>query len=277
MYKNSNSLISSALDLAVHAAKEAGDILLSYWGQIDEYETKGESGNLVTLADKESEAKIISLILASFPEHAILAEESGARKKEDNPEFLWVIDPLDGTTNFTHQYPLFAISIALLIHGIPQIGVVYNPLLNELFVAQRGCGAQFNGKAIQVSSKNRLEDSLLSTGFAYDRRHTSDNNYAEFCHFTHISHGVRRGGAAAIDLAYVAAGRLDGFWERGLQIWDIAAGVLLVEEAQGKVSSYQNTEIDLYSGKIIATNARIHEALHTELHLAKDTKNPRLI
>jgi myo-inositol-1(or 4)-monophosphatase len=152
-----------------------------------------------------------------------------------------------------------------LIDGVPQVGVIFDPFHQELFRAAKGLGATCNRKPISVSQIKTLAQSLLVTGFAYDRRETPDNNYAEFCHFTHLTQGVRRGGAASIDLAYVACGRLDGYWERGLSPWDIAAGIVLVQEAGGQVSAYDRAPIDLSSGRILATNTHLHEALSTEL------------
>jgi len=192
-----------------------------------------------------------------------LAEESG-KLGEAESKFLWAIDPLDGTTNFAHQYPFYSTSIGLLIDGVPQVGVIFDPSRQELFRAAKGLGATCNRRPIRVSQTHDLSRSLLVTGFAYDRHETPDNNYAEFCHLTHLTQGVRRGGSAAIDLAYVACGRLDGYWERGLSPWDIAAGVAIVEEAGGKVSAYDQSAFAMDSGRILATNGQIHEALsHT--------------
>jgi myo-inositol-1(or 4)-monophosphatase len=160
---------------------------------------------------------------------------------------------------------MVAVSIGLIYRGTPIVGVVYNPILNELFQAARGQGATLNGTLIHVSKETALEKSLLATGFAYDRQRNPDTNYSEFCHITHISQGVRRAGAAALDLAYVGAGRLEGYWERGIKIWDMAAGVVIVEEAGGKVSDYDKGQLDLESGRILATNGIIHDALCSEI------------
>lgn len=178
---------------------------------------------------------------------------------------MWAVDPLDGTTNYTHQMPMACISIALLYRGKPIVGVVYNPFIDELFEAVTGMGATLNGINISVSTVQEICKSLLATGFAYDRLETPDNNYAEFCFLTSQTQGVRRMGSAAIDLAYVAAGRIDGFWERGLNIWDIAAGTLLVEEAGGRISSYENTPLQMNSGRILASNGHIHETMSAML------------
>lgn len=169
----------------------------------------------------------------------------------------WVVDPLDGTTNFVHQFPFVAVSIALLEEGMPIVGVVYNPILHECFAAVRGLGATLNGTPLHVSSVSQLSRSLLATGFAYDRRDQPDTNYPEFARLTHLTQGVRRAGAASLDLAYVAAGRLDAYWERGVQLWDIAAGQLLVQEAGGKVTSYTGQPLDLQNIRILASNTSI--------------------
>ncbi|OLP16582.1 inositol monophosphatase [Leptolyngbya sp. 'hensonii'] len=252
------------LDIATEAALSGGTVLQNYWGKLENVQEKGRPGDLVTEADKASEVAVLEVLRRHFPHHGILAEESG-RSGEQTDAYLWAIDPLDGTTNYAHQYPCFAVSIGLLIEGIPQVGVVFDPFRQELFRAARGLGATRNRSAIRVSQAQTLSQSLLVTGFAYDRRETSDNNYAEFCHLTHRTQGVRRSGSASMDLAYVACGRLDGYWERGLSIWDIAAGVVLVEEAGGRVSAYDSSPVVLASGRVLATNGRIHTELSSEL------------
>ncbi|MEB3358764.1 MAG: inositol monophosphatase family protein [Synechococcales bacterium] len=252
------------LDIATEAALTAGTILLDYQGKLTDIQEKGRPGDLVTEADQASEAAILKVFQRHLPDHAILAEESGAQGSEANP-YRWAIDPLDGTTNYTHQYPFFAVSIGLLVEGVPQVGVVFDPAHQDLFRAAKGLGATRNRRPISVSRTAQLGSSLLVTGFAYDRHETIDNNYAEFCHLTHRTQGVRRGGSAAIDLAYVACGRLDGYWERGLSPWDLAAGVVLVEEAGGQVSAYDGSPFDIYSGRILATNGLLHTALSYEL------------
>jgi len=241
-----------------------GAVLQSYWGKLETVQEKGRPGDLLTEADKASEEQVLAVIQRHFPDHAILAEESG-KLGEQSAEYLWAIDPLDGTTNYAHQYPFFAVSIGLLVNGVPQVGVIFDPFRQELFRAAKGLGASRNRQPIRVSPTQALSKSLLVTGFAYDRRETIDNNYAEFCHLTHLTQGVRRGGAASIDLAYVACGRLDGYWERGLSPWDLAAGVVLVEEAGGKVTAYDGTPFQINSGRILATNRQIHQALSQEL------------
>ncbi len=252
------------LEIATEAALAAGAVLQEYWGNLSQIEEKGRSGDLVTNADRASEKVILEIIQRHFPNHSILAEESGSLG-EQKADYLWAIDPLDGTTNYAHQYPVYAVSIALLIRGIPQVGVIYNPARQELFRAAQGLGATCNRHPIQVSATADLTHSLLVTGFAYDRRETSDNNYAEFCHLTHLTQGVRRSGSAALDLADVASGRVDGYWERGLSPWDIAAGMVLVKQAGGQISAYDQGEIVLANGRILATNQKIHTALSEAL------------
>lgn len=252
------------LDIATEAVMAAGAILKSYWGKLDTIEEKGRPGDLVTAADKDAEAAIIKVLQRHVPDHSLLAEESG-QLGDNQSEYLWAIDPLDGTTNYAHQYPVAAVSVGLLISGIPQVGAIYNPFRDELFRAAKGLGATRNRQCIRVSQTSDLSKSLLVTGFAYDRRETSDNNYAEFCHLTHLTQGVRRSGAASIDLADVACGRLDGYWERGLSPWDIVAGVVLVEEAGGQVTAYDGSPLMVRSGRILATNGRIHDRLSQEL------------
>ncbi len=249
---------------ATRIAQEAGEVLKKYWGKLNQIQEKTFSWDLVTEADKESEEVILNELKTRFPDHSILSEEAGEYLLEESP-YCWVVDPLDGTTNYTHQYPFVSISIALLHKGSPLVGVVYNPILEELFQGEKGHGSQLNGTPLRVSSVDSLEKSLLSTGFAYDRKTNPDNNYAEFCRMTHISQGVRRGGSAAIDLAYVAAGRLDGYWEKGLNPWDIAAGILLIEEAGGKVTAYNGEPVDIPSGRLVVSNGAIHSELLSHL------------
>jgi len=260
--------LSLYLDIATEAALAAGAILLDHWGKLENIAEKGISGDLVTEADHLAEAEILTIVQRHFPNHAILAEESGKIEKTDQ-DYLWAIDPLDGTTNYAHGYPVAAVSIGLLIQNIPRIGVVYNPFRNELFRAASGQGASLNRRPIHVSKTQSLSQSLLVTGFAYDRRQTPDNNYAEFCYLTHLTQGVRRSGSASLDLVDVACSRLDGYWERGLRPWDIAAGIVILEEAGGKVSAYDGSSLILESGRILATNGLIHQPLSQALEIAR--------
>ncbi len=257
-------MLPTYLEVATQAAREGGKVLEKHWGRLFNIQEKEFSGDLVTEADQESEDAIIKLIQKNFPSHQILSEESGIHESK-NREFLWVIDPLDGTTNYTHQFPFVSVSIALLFQGEPVAAVVYNPFMNEMFQAMRGKGTTFNQSPVQTSDIKQLEKSLLATGFAYDRRENKDNNYAEFCRLTDACQGVRRAGSAAIDLAYVSCGRLDGHWELGLRPWDVAAGALLVEEAGGKVTSFDKGAFDIYSGIIMASNGHIHDQISTEI------------
>ncbi|HEY9734797.1 MAG TPA: inositol monophosphatase family protein [Trichocoleus sp.] len=259
------SELQQFLEIATEAALAGGAVLEQFWGKLTQVEEKGRPGDLVTEADKASEAAVLDVLRRHLPaDHAILAEESGAAG-DASGSYLWAVDPLDGTTNYAHQYPFCAVSVGLLVAGKPRVGVVYNPIHHELFRAAAGLGATLNRRPIRVSTTNNLADSLLVTGFAYDRRETADNNYAEFCQFTHLTQGVRRGGSASVDLAYVACGRLDGYWERGLSPWDLAAGVVLVEEAGGQVSAYDGGPFEIGSGRILASNGRLHESMRDTL------------
>ncbi|HEY9808230.1 MAG TPA: inositol monophosphatase family protein [Halomicronema sp.] len=259
-----NNELQVFLDIATEAALAAGSILQSYLGNIKNIQEKGRPGDLVTEADKASEKAILEVLNRHVPQHGILTEESGSLGNSTST-YLWAIDPLDGTTNFAHQYPFFSASIGLLIDGIPAVGAIFDPFHNELFRAAKGLGATRNRQPIKVSETSDLTKSLLVTGFAYDRRETPDNNYAEFCHLTHLTQGVRRSGAASIDLACVACGRVDGYWERGLQPWDLAAGVVILQEAGGKITAYDESRFDIHSGRILATNGHLHNSLSQEL------------
>jgi myo-inositol-1(or 4)-monophosphatase len=264
------------LDSATEAALAAGSVLQHYWGNLTSIDEKGRPGDLVTEADRAAEAAVMAVLARHIPaDHGILAEESGALGNP-NAALLWAIDPLDGTTNYTHQYPFCAVSIGLLAEGEPVLGVIYDPIQRDLFRAATGLGATLNRQPIRVSTTSHLAQSLLVTGFAYDRRETPDNNYAEFCHLTHLTQGVRRGGSAAIDLAYVACGRLDGYWERGLSPWDVAAGIAIVREAGGQVTAYDGSPLDVMSGRLLATNGHIHSIMGQTLSQIKPLVLPPL-
>jgi myo-inositol-1(or 4)-monophosphatase len=265
MSQTSSTQLEIFLDIATEAAIAAGVILQDNWGKLEQIEEKGVAGDLVTEADRLAEAEILKVLRRHVPDHQILAEESGQLGKIES-EYLWAIDPLDGTTNYAHGYPVSAVSVGLSIEGIPQVGVVYNPFRDELFRAARGLGATCDRRPIRVSQTETLSKSLLVTGFAYDRRETADNNYAEFCYLTHLTQGVRRSGSASLDLTDVACGRLDGYWERGLKPWDITAGIVIVEEAGGKVTAYDGSSLDLHSGRILATNGLVHDSLSEALN-----------
>jgi len=257
------------LDIATEAALAGGAVHDRYRGRLASIQNKGRPGDLVTEADKEAEAAVLAVLGRHLPaSHSILAEESGQQGDLNSP-YQWAIDPLDGTTNYTHQYPFSAVSIGLLVERAPVLGVVYDAGRQELFCGATGLGATLNREPLQVSTTDHLADSLLVTGFAYDRRETIDTNYAEFCHLTHLTQGVRRGGSAALDLAYVACGRLDGYWERGLSPWDIAAGIVLVQEAGGQVTAYDGSPVVVDSGRLLATNGRIHSTMAQTLTAIK--------
>ncbi|MGK7931674.1 MAG: inositol monophosphatase family protein [Microcystaceae cyanobacterium] len=255
------------LEVATEAALAAGAILQDLWGNLDNIQEKGISGDLVTEADQKAEALILSVIQRHFRDHAILTEESGHFDGSDT-DYLWAIDPLDGTTNYAHSYPVSAVSIALLRQGTPHVGVIYDPFRQELFRGATGLGATLNRRPIQVSQTEELAKSLLVSGFAYDRCQTFDTNYPEFCYLTHLTQGVRRSGSASLDLAHVACGRLDGYWERGIKLWDIAAGWVILTEAGGKVTAYDGSPIKAETGRILATNGKIHPSLSDALQNA---------
>jgi len=244
---------------AIDAARIAGNILLDYARSGVRIEHKDEV-NLVTEADRRSEQAIVETIRKSYPEHCILAEERGLESRGDSP-YQWVIDPLDGTTNFAHGFPLYCISIALEYEGQIILGVVLDPTRQELFTAELGGGAAVNGRPITVSKTPRLDAALLVTGFAYDIRHSPDNNLNHFSRFSLLAQGVRRTGTAAIDLCYVAAGRFDGFWEMKLHPWDMAAGSLIVTEAGGRMSDFKGGVFSIYGADLIASNGLIHDAM----------------
>ena len=262
--------LQNFLDVATESVLAAGAVLEDLYGKLKAIVEKGRSGDLVTEADKKAESIILDIIARHCPDHAILAEESGYLGDQTANPYLWAIDPLDGTTNYAHGYPVACVSVGLMIEGIPQVGAIYNPFRQELFRGAKGLGATLNRRPIRVSQTTSLEKSLLVSGFAYDRRETLDNNYAEFCHLTHLTQGVRRSGSAALDLADVACGRLEGYWERGIKAWDIVAGVVILEEAGGMVTSYDNHSLDIQSGRILATNGLIHQELSQSLLYSAD-------
>lgn len=248
------------LNFAVDMARDAGALLVQRLGSA-KVSTKGDI-NLVTEADIAAENLILERIRSYYPQHGILAEESGEAilvggKRSD---WKWIIDPLDGTTNYAHGYPCFCVSIGLEHAGKLEIGVVYDPMRDEMFAAERGQGATLNDRKIRVSSVEELNNAMLCTGFPYNVRERHD--FArEFTNFTMAAQAVRRDGSAALDLAYVACGRFDGFWEDGLSPWDIAAGALLIAEARGKITNYKDEPLDIYNEQVLATNGLIHDAM----------------
>jgi myo-inositol-1(or 4)-monophosphatase len=259
--------LSLLYSTARQAAQKGAEILMDHYGRLSNVRSKGRQGDLVTEADEAAEAAVLQLLKQSTPQVGILAEESGRSGAEIGLQ--WMVDPLDGTTNFAHGYPFYATSVGLCWNARPLLGAIAVPYLNQVFHSCPGIGAFCNDDPIRVSSCLDLADSLLVTGFAYDRHSRLDNNYAEFCWLTHRTHGVRRGGAAAVDLAFVAAGLLDGYWERGLSPWDLAAGVALVQQAGGLVTSYDGSSFDLGSGRVLAANASLHPKISRELLAVK--------
>ncbi len=247
------------LNIGIRAAHAAGDHIVRYVDRIEglTIDSKGLN-DFVSEVDKQAEGIIIDHIRKAYPAHGILAEESGAHPGD---EYQWVIDPLDGTTNFLHGFPQFAVSIALLHKGVPDQAVIYDPLRQELFVASKGAGAQLNNRKIRVSKQKELKGSLLGTGFPYNNMQGLEKYLDNFRSLCPITAGIRRAGAASLDLAYVACGRLDGFWESGLKPWDMAAGVLLILEAGGIVSDMDKSENYLRSGNIVAGNLQVTESL----------------
>lgn len=241
------------------AAEAGGNQLRQHFGRLQQVREKGRSGDLVTEADHAAEAAVLALLEAKTPEIGVLAEESGSRPRPGDLE--WCVDPLDGTTNYAHSYPLFGTSVGLCWRGVPLLGALAAPGLDQLYWAAPGLGSWCNGSRLAVSNCPSLEQALLVTGFAYDRRSRLDNNYAEFAWFSHRTQGVRRGGSVALDLAFVAAGKLDGIWERGLSPWDLAAGVVLVEQAGGVVSAYDGSDFALDSGRVLACGATLQPAM----------------
>ena len=250
------------LELAIRAAREAGAILQEYAARGFQIEYKGRI-NLVTEADLASERHIKQLIASRYPSHRILAEESGAHapSKDGGDEYCWIVDPLDGTTNFSHGFPCYSVSIGVEYRGRSVIGVIYDPNRDELFVAERGAGASCNGRPIRVSTVEPLEKALLVSGFPYDVRERMDEYLPAWRKFLETSQAVRRFGSAAIDMAYVAMGRVDGFWEKGLNAWDVAAGWALIEEAGGRVTKLDGSAFDNHSASLLCTNGWIHDEM----------------
>jgi myo-inositol-1(or 4)-monophosphatase len=243
------------LQAAIEIAREAGAILRAGYDRPKEIAYKGEV-DLITDSDRRSEELVVSRLRQRFPDHAIIAEE-GSRKEAAGAKYCWHVDPLDGTTNFAHGYPCFCVSLGLLEDGEPIAGVVLNPVYDELFAAARGEGAYLNKQRIHVSSVPSLSQSLVATGFPTHHRKKSANiNY--YWEFTLRSHGVRRDGAAALDMCAVASGRFDGFWEFGLKSWDTAAGTILVREAGGMVTDIDGKPFRPGARVVIATNGKIH-------------------
>jgi myo-inositol-1(or 4)-monophosphatase len=246
------------IEFAVSVAKEAGALLRDRLNTNFQVSHKGEI-NLVTEVDIASESLIRERIATQYPRHQILAEEGGLA--ETNSEYRWIVDPLDGTTNYAHGYPIFCVSIGLEYRGEMIVGVVYDPMRDELFSAERGSGAWLNNRKIHVSSTRELLKGLLSTGFPYDIKSSNLTNLDHWTNFAMNAQALRRDGAAALDLSYVACGRFDGFWELNLSAWDMAAGGLIVTEAGGRVSDFTGGDYSPYKPEIIASNGLIHDRM----------------
>ncbi|SYZ72395.1 Inositol-1-monophosphatase [Candidatus Zixiibacteriota bacterium] len=247
--------IDRYLRFARNLAEEAGRILIRRANRNNEIRYKGRV-NLVTAADMASQKYIVRAIEKEYPGHSILAEEAEARER--NSEYRWIIDPLDGTTNYAHGFPFYCVSIALEFRGEIMLGVVYDPGRDELFAAGLGRGAYLNGRKIRVTSEAKLAHALLATGFPYDIGVTQEDNLNNYIRFAKGARGIRRAGSAALDLCYVACGRCDGFWELKLSPWDTAAGKLMVEEAGGRVTDFSGKKYSIYNRYIIASNGAIH-------------------
>ena len=248
------------LNFAIQVAREAGNLLVQRLGAA-QVTNKGDI-DLVTEADIAAEELIIDRIRSHYPLHGILAEESGeaVQAQSQRSAWKWIIDPLDGTTNYAHGYPCFCVSIAVEHDGVLEIGVVYDPMRDEMFAAERGQGASLNERKIRVSNVEQLGRALVCTGFPYDVR-TRPDFARDFTNFTLNAQAVRRDGSAALDLAFVACGRFEGFWEDGLRPWDTAAGALLVAEAGGRVTNFENEPLDIYTKKVVASNGHVHDEM----------------
>lgn len=257
------------LAVAGEAARKAGGILKENINGTREITYKGDI-NLVTEMDTRSERAVVGTLRASFPDHGIIAEEETTIRNGSG--YTWIIDPLDGTTNYAHGYPCFSVSIALEHKGDVITGVVYDPMRDELFTAQKGQGAYLNGKRIKVSTVDALIKSLLATGFPYDRKVSEKNNLDYFHDLLMASQEVRRDGSAALDLCSVAAGRFDGFWELKLKPWDVAAGSLIVREAGGRVTDLSDNTFDIFADEVLASNGIIHGQMVDILRTAGNRK-----
>jgi myo-inositol-1(or 4)-monophosphatase len=250
------------LNTAIQAARKAGDIAQMNFNRINESDIKTKSYNeFVTFVDEQAEAAIKEIIQSRYPDHGMIAEES-ENNTNNKQDFVWIIDPLDGTTNYVHSFPVYAVSIALQIKGVLEVGVIYDPSRQELFTALRGGGSQLDERRIRVSKQRTLEGALLGTGFPYRQKKDWLDIYLEiFSEFSQKTAGIRRPGAVALDLAYVASGRLDGFWEFGLNPWDIAAGVLLIQESGGLCENLIPNQDMIESGNLFAGNPKIFDQM----------------
>ncbi len=260
------------LNIAIRAARSAGDLILRSSDNIGQLniDQKGKN-DYASEVDRAAEREIINIIRTAYPDHAILAEESGLHQGND---FVWVIDPLDGTTNFLHGFPQYAVSIALKYRGRLEVAVIYDPLRDELFTAKRGGGAMLNSRRLRVTNQTSMKGALIGTGFPFKTDLHLDAYIGMFKAITTEAAGIRRAGAAALDLAYVAAGRLDGFWEIGVMEWDMAAGILLIKEAGGVVTDFSFNDNYLTSGNVIAGSPKMHQMMYQliEPHVTDNLK-----
>jgi myo-inositol-1(or 4)-monophosphatase len=266
---------AAMLNIAVKAARRAGNIINRASQDLDLLTVSSKSHNeFVSEVDHAAEAAIVETLLGAYPEHAILAEERGAQGHSD---FVWIVDPLDGTTNFLHGFPQYSVSIALAIRGVLSVAVVFDPTRNELFTANRGRGAFLNERRIRVSRRTRLADSLIGTGFPFRDFSFTEQYLKIFGDLLPKTAGLRRPGSAALDLAYVAAGRYDGFFEAGLKPWDMAAGALLIQEAGGLIADFDGEEGYLDSGNVVGGNPKVFAQLlqviqmHTRSRESRET------
>jgi myo-inositol-1(or 4)-monophosphatase len=267
-----NQPMQPMLNIAIRAARSAGDLILRSSDNVGQLriDQKGKN-DFASEVDRAAEREIINIIRTAYPDHAILAEESGQHKGND---FVWVIDPLDGTTNFLHGFPQYAVSIALKYKGRLEVAVIYDPLRDELFTAKRGGGAMLNSRRLRVTNQISMKGALIGTGFPFKTDLHLDAYVGMFKAISMEAAGIRRAGAAALDLAYVAAGRLDGFWEIGIMEWDMAAGILLIKEAGGVVTDFSFNDNYLASGNVIAGSPKMHQMLYQliEPHVTENLK-----
>jgi myo-inositol-1(or 4)-monophosphatase len=267
-----NLSMQPMLNIAVRAARSAGELILRSADSVSRLSVDQKGKNdYASEVDRMAEREIISIIKAAYPEHAILAEESGKHKGND---FVWIIDPLDGTTNFLHGFPQYSVSIALKYKGKLEVGVVYDPLRDELFTAKRGGGAMLNSRRLRVTNQNTLKGALIGTGFPFKTDRDLDAYLGMFRALTTECAGIRRAGSAALDLAYVAAGRMDGYWEIGIMEWDMAAGILLIKEAGGVVTDFSFNDNYLESGNVIVGSPKMHQLMYQliEPHVTDNLK-----